>query len=120
MARQFPEVALEADGERFTLVYDWAAIRLFEREADCSIYDLVLQFDAAKTGGRLPKLTDMGLMLRAGLARHHPDLDIDRAMDLFGLPGVKETMIRAFALGQPEADGGDGGDADPPQRRRSK
>lgn len=121
MPRAFPEVSLEVGSQRFTLVFDWAAIRQFEREADMSIYELVVQAEAVARGGRMPKLTDLATALRAALTRHHPDVDMDTAMELFSKPGTRDAMFRAFAASQPEReDGEEGGEVDPSKRRRKK
>lgn len=117
MARQFPEVVLDIEGQRYTLVFDWAAIRFFEREAGMSVLELIQQASAAQAGGKPPMLSTLGTMMQAGLQRHHPELDIDACMELFGSPGGQEAMFRAFALAQPEQGAGE---VDPPKGRRKK
>lgn len=125
MARQYPEVALELDGKRFTLVFDMAAVRVFEREAGISIYELVAAAATAQETGKMPKLTDLGCMMMAGLHRHHPELDVDQCMEMFSNQQAQMAMMKAFNLAQPEnAGAGDASDesaaADPVKGRRKK
>lgn len=118
MAREYPEVRVEVDGKPFTLAFDWAAIRFFEQESGISILKLIQQAQAAKRGGDPPMLSTLGLMMQAGLRRHHPDLDFEDCMDVFSSPGGQEALFKAFELAQPKAGGAVANN--PPKGRRKK
>lgn len=118
MAREFPEVRIEVDGQVYILVFDWTAIRFFERESGISMIKVMQQAHAAQRGGEPPMVSTLGVMMQAGLRRHHPELSFEDCMDIFASPGGQEAMFKAFELAQPKAEGSE--PADPLKGRRKK
>lgn len=118
-----PERALEFtfDGEDYTLVYDMKAIAFFEREADVSIVEAMEDMERAQKAGRPPKISHLAYLLQAGLARHHPEVDLDMAMEMAGDPQVLEALGASLgdSIGGDEAPGASaGGNAPAPARKR--
>lgn len=75
------------EGEEYTLVFDWEAIATFEEETNSSIFDLLLP-----VGGGSPKLLTMAMMLKAGLSRHHPDLERGQVMAMMADREVQQLF----------------------------
>lgn len=91
-------------GEDYVLVFDWEAIAIFEDETNSSIFDIL----APLTGGS-PKLSTMAMMLKAGLARHHPDLTRADAMAMLVDPEVQALFNSGVASMMPQAGDTDDG-----------
>lgn len=118
-----PERALEFtfDGEDYTLVYDMKAIAFFEREADVSIVEAMDAMERAQMMQRPPKISHLAFLLQAGLARHHPEVDLDMAMGMAGDPQVLEALGASLGEsigGDDEPGGGTEGNVPRPAQKR--
>lgn len=112
MARAKGEFALEFGGEKYTLVFDWDAIALFEDATDLSIFEVFGVVGQASAGGKPPKLSLLGSLLQAGLARHHPQITRAQAMEMVINPEAQAALTGAFEIAVPATDAGEAGEAD--------
>ena len=98
-------LSFEAQGQTWTVEFDFAAIETFERRADLSIVAAVEQLERGE-----PKVSVVVRLLEAGLVKHHPDIKADAALALLGDPAVRGALFGALNLAMPEGgEGGDGG-----------
>lgn len=88
------EQQIEAGGKTYTLVFGNRALRLIEREL-------------GKPVGQMDEdsISDLTVMIWAGLQRHHPALtvnDVDDIIDDVGYAAVGEIAGKALAAAMPQ------------------
>jgi len=103
--KQKGEVTLAIGSDRYTLVFDWEAIAIFEDATDRSILEVMGEFDAAARGaGGPPKLTTLASLLSAAMQRHHPAMDRSACMGLVISPEAQSALAEAFEFAMPIAE----------------
>ena len=87
-------------GQEYTLVFDMETIARFEDATDLSIFEAMQGMNS----GRPPKLTVLGMLLKASLAAHHPDVTRAEAMAMMINPQVQTLFAQAMASAMPDPD----------------
>lgn len=92
------------DDEEYTLVFDWAAIAFFEREADYPIAEAFADMAEAEAAGRSPKSSHLVFLVQAGLQRHHRGVTMEGAAAMIRDAGVMEALFGGVAEAMPDGD----------------
>lgn len=96
------EAAFEFEGQRYTLVFDFAAIAEFEDSTDRSILDA---FAELSNPAKAPKMTTLVHLIAAGLVTHHGAVDKALVMQMIGDPAVMAALGVGTARSMPKDDG---------------
>ncbi|HMO74576.1 MAG TPA: hypothetical protein PKD99_02260 [Sphingopyxis sp.] len=119
---EMAETPFAFDGHSYVFLFDWAAMRAYEREMGENLAVLVVEmerYQAAREAGDpdawrlMPRSTALDALMRAGLSRHHPGLEPGEGARMFHDPGVQAAFGIAFKAATPEADGPGGEGANP-------
>ena len=114
------EVSFTSNGETFTLVFDFAALAYFERETNVSVYDALGDMQSAQAEGRTPKVSQLALLLQAGLRRHHPTLAPQDTLAFLADEGVLDQLGVALDSAMPGGDEtADEGNAKAPAKKKA-
>lgn len=117
------EVALIWRGKPLTLVFDFAAIKTFERDGQ-SLFAALDHLQAVALSGQvnpatgarravtMPRVALIAELISAGLQRHHPEMTPEAAVEMIGDPDVWSALFAGYeaAMPPPRAAGGDAAD----------
>lgn len=114
-------VAFDFEGNRYTMLFDMKAIAFFEREADCSILQVMRHIALAQEDpvGHPPKLSLLAFLIQAGLRHQHPDVTLDHAARMIGDPDVQRALSVGVTAASPKPDPSAEGKAKPRSRKKS-
>ncbi|BEV02201.1 hypothetical protein [Novosphingobium olei] len=115
-------VAFDFGGDRYTMRFDMKAIAFFEREADCSILQVMRHIALAQEDplGHPPKLSLLAFLIQAGLRHQHPDVTLDHAARMIGDPDVQRALSLGMNAAAPKPDPSAEGNGKPcPNRKKS-
>lgn len=127
-------VTFEADGDKFTAVFGFKAMKAVETYYDLPFFRAIqsampnLSAEDAKDPKKVAeasadvRFSDVGKLFEFALLKHHPDLtegDIDDLIDEIGLSKVSE-IIGASLAAAVAGEGDDSSDANPPKRSRAR
>lgn len=112
------EVEFQFEGMAYVMLFDWGALAQYERAMQESIFAIFAELERyqvaadAKVPNLMrfaPRMSAVGALVKAGLARHHPDVDYDLAMRMFADPAVQAALGAASeaSMGGGDADAGE-------------
>lgn len=94
------EFPLKACGTDWVLRFDFNALAFFEERSGIPALQFMTDMEKA---GAVPRISDLRLMLWAGLQRHHSDVPIETAGDILSEnpQAIIEGMTRAMPAQSP-------------------
>ncbi len=113
------EVEFEFEGAHYVMIFDWGALAQYERAMSESIFAIFAELERyqvavdAKLPNLMrfaPRMSAVGALVKAGLTRHHPDVEYDLAMRMFADPAVQAAL---GAASEASMGGGDAGAGEP-------
>ena len=125
------EVAMTWRGQPYKLVFDFAAIKTFERDGQ-SLFAALDHLQAVALSGQvnpktgvmrpvtMPRVAMIAELISAGLQRHHPDVTPEAAVEMIGDADVWSALFAGYEAAMPPSKpGGDAADPFPtaPQAR---
>jgi hypothetical protein len=96
-----PTVTFEFDGASYTAIADHMTIVRYERAADRSFAYVMLHLDRVQAIGELPKFSELAYLVQAMLGQHHPDIDLETAMQMAADPAVFAQMSATLGAALP-------------------